>query len=187
MSAELHNDIMQHLDKPVVLVGMMGVGKSHLGWLLAQALGLEFFDSDKSIEAKAGRSTSEIFEEFGEDKFREAEHNTILELLQHGPCVIASGGGALTNAETLEALKDRSIMIWLDADLEVLWQRVQKSQHRPLLQTDNPRETLQNLMDRRRAAYEQAHIHIETSQDQSANTADSLIKALYDFLNEDTV
>ena len=180
-------EIQNALNTPIVLVGMMGAGKSHLGFALAEKLGLSFKDSDKLIEEKAGQSVSDIFENFGEAKFREAEHNTILELIKQDPAVIATGGGALTNAGTLEALKDGSIMVWLNANLETLWQRVQKSQTRPLLQTENPKEKLQALIEERQSLYSQAHIDLPLGgQDKDADLQ-ALIKALYEYLNPATV
>ena len=128
-------------------------------------------------------SVSGIFDEFGEQKFRDAEKNTILELLEAKPCIIATGGGVLTNADTLEALKERSIMIWLDTDLETLWQRVQKSQARPLLQTENPRQKLEELMEARKSLYAQAHIHARLNNENAQKATDILIKALYEFMN----
>lgn len=176
-------DIKSKLTKPVALVGMMGAGKSHIGQQLAQILDVEFYDSDKLIEDKAGMPVTEIFEEFGEEKFRESEKNTILDLLDSGLSVIATGGGALTNAQTLEALKERSIVIWLDTDLETLWERVQKSQTRPLLQTDNPLEKLEALMNTREVLYAQAHIHADMKKN-ACKAADILVEELYKFLNE---
>lgn len=180
--------ISGHLSKPLVLVGMMGAGKSHIGQELAGILGLNFYDSDKLIEDKAGQSISDIFENFGEAKFRSAEHNTIMELLeQGGRCIIATGGGALTNAKTLEALKKRSVMVWLDADFATLWDRVQKSQTRPLLQTEMPEKKLKNLMQDRVPLYAQAHIRLNISELNQQKTAESLINALYEYLNKDSV
>lgn len=180
---DLNSNIAAKLSKPITLVGMMGAGKSHLGAQLSQTLGLSFFDSDKIIEEKAGQSVADIFDNFGEAKFREAEHNTICELLAGGPSIIATGGGALMNAQTLERLKAQSIVVWLDADLETIWGRVQKSNTRPLLQTENPKEKIESLLEQRRSLYEQAHIHFDAGQEQTE--ADALIKALYEFLNAD--
>ena len=179
--------IKDALNRPVVLVGMMGAGKSHLGRSLAKTLDLPFRDSDKIIEEKAGQSVSDIFESFGEPKFREAERNTILELLEQDLSVIATGGGALTNAVTLEALKSRSIMVWLNADIETLWARVQKSQTRPLLQTDDPKQKLESLMQQRESLYSQAHIHLPLKGQNKEDDLQALTKALYEYINPATV
>ncbi len=183
----LGSDIEQiklKLSKPIALVGMMGAGKSHIGSALSQSLDLEFFDSDKEIEDKAGQSVADIFENFGETKFRDAEQNTILELLGRKPCVIATGGGAFVNDEIRAALLDKAIVIWLDADIDTLWQRVQKSKVRPLLHTEDPRARLQTLLEQRNPLYGQAHIHIDTS---GQTRQPDVIKALYEFLNADNV
>ena len=179
----LKSGILSSLTKPIALVGMMGAGKSHVGRELAEILGLKIYDSDKVIEDKAGQSVADIFKNFGEKKFRGAEHNTIIELLQRGPCIIATGGGALSNPETLEVLKEGSIMIWLDADFETLWERVQKSQTRPLLQTDNPEKKLKTLMQDRHPLYAQSHIHFKMNAGSQQQAHEALIKALYEYLN----
>lgn len=185
--SEQITDIHARLAKPVVLVGMMGAGKSYLGAALASALDLPFCDSDRLIEEKAGCPVAEIFESYGESKFREAERNTIRELIGQGPAVIATGGGALTSPETLELLECQSVMIWLDADLETLWARVQKSQSRPLLMTENPKEKLASLLEQRRDLYVRAHIHQKTGAQNHQNDLDAMIKALYETLNTATV
>ncbi len=177
-------DIKSQLTRPIALVGMMGAGKSHTGFALSEKLGLSFFDSDKVIEEKAGQSVADIFENFGEDKFRDAEHNTIAELLEYGPCIIATGGGALLNDQTRATLLDKAIVVWLDADINTLWMRVQKSQSRPLLYADNPRERLESLLEQRKPIYAQSHIRIDAG-DNVPQT--EVIKALYEFLNKDSV
>lgn len=187
MSKQQTEFIKTHLTKPIALIGMMGAGKSHTGAELARTLGLGFVDSDKMIEEKAGRPIADIFEEFGEEKFRESEHKTILELLQEAPKLIATGGGAVTNPVTLEALKAQSLMVWLNADVETLWQRVQKSQNRPLLKTENPREKLESLLEQRKPLYAQAHVMIEIQTANQNDDVEGLIKILYAYLNTDTV
>ena len=180
-------EIQQKLTKPVVLVGMMGAGKSYLGAALSRALGLPFNDTDKIIEDKAGLPVSEIFESFGEAKFRESERNTIQSLIEEGVSVIATGGGALTSDQTLELLKAQSIMIWLNVDRDTLWDRVQKSQTRPLLFTQDPEKKLQALLEERKPLYEQAHINLKTGIRGQQQDVDGLIKGLYEFLNKDRV
>lgn len=186
-SQDLISGLKEALSTPVVLVGMMGAGKSYLGATLARQLGLPFRDSDKLIEEKAGLPVTDIFADFGEAKFREAERNTIKDVLGQGTSVIATGGGALTSPETLALLKKDSIMIWLDADIETLWQRVQKSQTRPLLKTDDPKDRLATLLAERKNLYNQAHITVKTGLGSQQKDIDALIKGLYEFLNKDTV
>jgi shikimate kinase len=184
MSQTQIKNLKSKLSKPIVLIGMMGAGKSHIGSALAQSLDLGFFDSDREIETKAGQSVADIFKNFGEKKFRDAERNTILELMERGPCIIATGGGAVMDDKTRESLLENAIVIWLDAPVETLWERVQKSKTRPLLHTDNPKQRLSDLLVQRKPLYAQAHIRIAVS----ARTAqEEVIKALYDFLNKDSV
>lgn len=185
--ADMPYQIKQLLTKPVVLVGMMGAGKSYLGAALARALDLQFRDTDKLIEDKAGLPITEIFESFGVEKFRESERSTIQSLVDEGVSVIATGGGALTSAQTLELLKAQTVMIWLDASLNTLWDRVQKSQTRPLLLTDNPKQKLQALLEERKPLYQQAHITLKTGLRGQQQDINDLIKGLYEFLNKDRV
>ncbi len=166
MSETQSHYITRNLTKPIVLIGMMGAGKTHIGSMLARELELDFYDTDRLIETKAGMPVADIFDMFGEPKFRDSEHKTIADLLKSkGPCVIATGGGAVTNAKTLEILKRDSLTIWLDMDLETLWERVQRSKTRPLLYADAPKEKLETLLNTRRPLYEQAHIHFQLKND----------------------
>ncbi len=176
--------IKNALDRPIILVGMMGAGKSHVGAALARSLGLEFIDSDKVVEQRAGCSVAEIFESFGEEKFREAEKNTILNLLTQPPQVIATGGGAITNDETLSHIKAQSLSVWLNPDMPLLMDRLSgKKQSRPLLQTDNPEDTIAALMQSRAGLYEQADINLEITSADQAQTLSRLIKKLSERLN----
>lgn len=189
MSGKAFNiSIASRLDRPVALIGMMGSGKSHVGSRLAHMLDLPFYDSDKMIEEKAAMSVSDIFEAFGEEKFRASEAATIKELCQKEPCIIATGGGAVTNPDTLDALLTRAVVVWLDADLDVIWERVQKTSHRPLLQEDNPKDILSKLMANRRALYGRASIHIsvphEKDEKSGENTVTDVLKALESYLKD---
>lgn len=174
--------IKAHLQKPVVLIGMMGSGKSRLGRVLAEKLSLPFFDSDHVIEAKAGRTVQEIFTKDGEPKFREAEKRTILELLKNEACVIATGGGAVTNPEVLTALKENAVLIWLQAEIPELMARLKNVESRPLLKGDNPEAVLTNLMEKRAGLYAQAHITVAAGDPVIKDVKMRLIKKLYDFL-----
>ncbi|MCB1650595.1 MAG: shikimate kinase [Alphaproteobacteria bacterium] len=156
-------DIKKQLDKSIALVGMMGTGKSHIGRLLAQALDVPFCDSDQLVEAKAGMSVADVFERYGEEKFRESEHKTILEVLDGVPCVLATGGGALMDGRTLEALKKHSYMVWLRSNPDVLWTRVSQSQNRPLLNYPDAKDRLVALLAAREPLYAQAAIHVDNN------------------------
>lgn len=151
------------LDKPIVLVGLMGAGKSTVGKRLANALGVDFVDSDNEIAEAAGCSISEIFETYGESMFRDLETRVLMRLLSSSPCVIATGGGAFINEEIRHEIKARTLSIWLRADLEVLVERVSRRDTRPLLKTGDKREILQRLMDERYPIYTQADITIDSN------------------------
>ncbi len=134
--------------RSVVLVGMMGAGKTSVGKRLAARLGLPFVDADAEIEAGAQLTIPEIFERFGEDYFREGERRVIARLLNGGPQVLATGGGAFMNASTRAAIAARSVSIWLKPDVEALVARVRKKSNRPLLKTADPEGTLRGILDR---------------------------------------
>lgn len=178
------NEIFR-LSQPLVLVGMMGVGKSHIGAGLAKKLGVPFYDSDKVIQDNAGLTISHIFEEFGEPKFREVEKKTIAGLLAQGPCVLATGGGAILDPYTLARLKAETVMVWLDCAFDVLWARLKNQKDRPLLKTDNPQERLRELLAQRETLYQQAHIHVAFSDESKAQVTKKVIKSLSEFMNKD--
>ena len=184
---EIINIIRAELDRPVVLIGMMGSGKSHIGRQLAAALGLEFYDTDSAIVEKAGASIAEIFERDGEAKFREAEKNTILELLAHGPCIIATGGGLPVNAQSRDAIKKKAVSVWLDADIDTLVERTAKNQNRPLLKHDNPAVVLEDLLAQRRDVYAQADITVDSSAGAAIDATTQITKLLCEFLNPDSL
>lgn len=141
----------------------MGAGKSTVGKRLANALGVDFIDSDNEIAEAAGCSISEIFETYGETMFRDLEKRVLLRLLSQGPCVIATGGGAFMNDAIRSEIKARTLSIWLRADLEVLVERVSRRDTRPLLKTGDKREILQRLMDERYPVYALADITIDSN------------------------
>lgn len=175
------------LNQPIALIGMMGAGKSFLGKALANSLSLDFVDSDELIETRAGITTSEIFEHYGEEKFRDTERRVIEEVCQRGVVVLSTGGGAPTNAQTWETLKSQYLCVWLNADLELMWSRVSKSQTRPLLKTADPKGTLKNLLDDRKPLYQQAHIEVKINARNARTAEKRIIKALYEYLNTDNV
>jgi shikimate kinase len=151
-------------NRPLVLVGLMGSGKTSIGRRLASRLALTFMDSDAEIEQASGMSIPEIFERHGESYFREGEMKVISRLSQRGAMVLATGGGAFMNAQTRATLHEKAITLWLNADVDLLFKRVSKRPNRPLLKTKDPYATLQGLIDVRYPVYKQANIHV-TSQD----------------------
>jgi shikimate kinase len=149
-------------EKSIVMVGLMGCGKSAVGRRLASRLGLPFVDADEEIEKAAGKSIEDIFEEHGEAYFREGERKVLARLLRSGPQVLATGGGAFMNAETRAAIGQSGISVWLKADLPLLVRRVAKRNNRPLLKTGDPEVVMQSLMDARYPVYAQADITVES-------------------------
>lgn len=184
MLTEEESIIRSALDRPIALVGMMGAGKSHLGKSLAERLGCEFMDTDEQVESASGLSVADIFELYGESRFRQAEKEAVADAVKKGVCVIATGGGALMASETLELLKKKSWMVWLDVDPETLWERIKNAGHRPLLKTENPRDRLFSLIETREPLYAQAHIHIRISGEGKEECLKKILKALSETLNE---
>ena len=151
--------LSQHI---VVLVGLMGSGKTRVGIELSKLLKLPFFDSDKEIERAAGLSIPEIFEKFGEKEFRTGEKKVMLRLLSEGGKVLASGGGAFIQPEIRKEIKENATSVWLKADLETLVERTSRTTHRPLLQGGDPAQKLKELMDARYPIYAEADITVMT-------------------------
>lgn len=148
--------------RPIVLVGMMGAGKTAIGRRLSDRLGLPFIDADAEIEQAAGKSISEIFAEHGEEYFRDGERRVMARLLADGPKVLATGGGAFINPETRARVRSSSISVWLRASLEVLQARVRKRNTRPLLKAEDPDEVLRRLIEQRYPIYAEADITVES-------------------------
>lgn len=149
-------------DKSIVMVGLMGCGKSAVGRRLAARLGLPFVDADEEIEKAAGQSIEDMFAEHGEPYFREGERKVLARLMRSGPQVLATGGGAFMNAETRTSIAERGISVWLKAELPLLVRRVSKRNNRPLLKGSDPLTVMQNLMDVRYPVYAQADITVES-------------------------
>ncbi len=144
--------------RSLVLIGMMGAGKSTIGRRLAKRLALEFLDADAEIERAAGMTIPEIFEAHGEEEFRRGERAVIARLLTQGPRVLATGGGAFMDAETRSAIAEAGLAIWLKADLEVLMTRVRKRANRPLLRDADPEAVMRRLLDAREPVYAHAPV-----------------------------
>lgn len=155
---------MRKLDKTLVLVGMMGAGKTSVGRRLAGVLGVPFRDADVEIESAAGCTINEIFERFGEPAFRSGERKVIARLLSDPPHVLAAGGGAFVDEETRQRIKERAVSIWLRAPLDLLIQRVTRKDTRPLLRNTDSRATLERLLREREPIYAQADIIIESDE-----------------------
>lgn len=150
--------------RSIVLVGMPGSGKSSIGRRLGQRLGLDFSDADAEIERAANMTIPELFETKGEQTFRLGEQKVIARLLESGPQVIATGGGAFMNADTRSRIRDRGVSIWLKADIATLLKRVKRKSNRPLLQTADPEATLRNLLAAREATYAEADLCITSCE-----------------------
>jgi len=150
--------------RSLVLVGLMGCGKSSVGKRLAAKLSLPFVDADEEIEKVAAKSISEIFADHGEDYFRSGERRVISRLLEAGPQVLATGGGAFIHPETRAKIKERGFSIWLKAELPVLMRRVSKRDTRPLLKTGDPESVMKALMQARHPIYAEADLTVESRE-----------------------
>ncbi|MEI4486476.1 shikimate kinase [Frigidibacter sp. MR17.14] len=172
--------VKARLRKTVVLVGMMGAGKTAVGTSLARALGVPFLDSDEEIEKAANRSVAEIFARDGEPFFRAKESQVIQRLLTGRPCVLSTGGGAFVSAENRAAIAERGVAVWLRADLDTLWNRVRHKSTRPLLRTPDPKGTLAALLAAREPVYGQAQITVDSKAEGSI---DEMTARVIDALN----
>jgi len=190
MSEALQNDkagdggptVARALGRTVVLVGLMGAGKSCIGRKLAARLGVAFIDADSEIEQAAGCSIAEIFEKYGEPYFRDGERRVMTRLLHGAPAVLAAGGGAFMDPETRALIRDMAVSVWLKADLDTLSQRTRGRTHRPLLNGDDPREVLARLIEVRYPVYAQADITVETGNDNPTVTCARVLEAVETFL-----
>lgn len=169
-------------DRTVVLVGMMGAGKTTVGRRLALRVGLPFLDADSEIEKAAGMAVSELFQLHGEESFRKGEAKVIKRLLQGPPHVLATGGGALVHPDTRRRVAEKAVSIWLKADLDTLARRAARRGARPLLKTGDPRETLKRLLAEREPLYAAADIHVESQPGPHAATVDLIVDTLADYL-----
>lgn len=163
--------------KPIVLVGLMGAGKTCIGRRLARRLQMDFVDADEEIVRAAGASIAEIFRRYGESAFRESERRVIGRLLDE-PRVLATGGGAFVDTATRELIRQRGISVWLRADLDLLHKRTRGRGGRPLLETEDPRATLAALMTARHPFYAQADIVIDSHDEAPEKTTDHVLEAV---------
>ena len=172
------DELGKRLDRPVVLVGLMGVGKSTVGRRLARRLGLPFVDSDAEIEDAAGYPAAEIFERFGESDFRDGERRLVARLIEGQIRVIATGGGAYVDPNTRQLLNERSITVWLDAPVDILAERTSRRDTRVQLRNSDPKAVLQKLADERRPSYAEAHIHVKSGDGAHGDVVEAIVRAL---------
>lgn len=172
--------LARRIERPVVLVGLMGVGKTSVGKRLAAMLRCTFVDADEEIETAARMTIPEIFEAYGEAHFRDGERRVIARLIEEagGRMVIATGGGAFCNDDTRALILEKGIAVWLDSDIDTLLERTARKDNRPLLRQGDPRETLSRLREERRPAYAQAPIHVMSNDGPHGRTVDSVLKGI---------
>jgi len=170
------------LDRPIVLVGLMGAGKSTVGRRLAKRLGLPFVDSDVAIEEASGSPTAELFERYGEHDFRDGERRLVARLVEGNVRVIATGGGAFIDPRTRQLLNERAITVWLDAPINVLAERTGRRNNRPLLRNGDRATTLARLAEERRDHYSEAQIHIRSGSGAHGDVVEAIVAALREHL-----
>ncbi|MEO0636619.1 MAG: shikimate kinase [Pseudomonadota bacterium] len=170
--------------RSIVLVGLMGSGKSSVGRRLAVRLGMEFRDADTEIEEAAGMSVADIFQLHGEAEFRAGETRVIARLLNEKPMVLATGGGAWMAKDTRDAVAQSGVSVWLDAELDVLMERVSRRSHRPLLQNDDPRGTMARLLGERNPVYAHADARVLSRDVPHETVVDEIVQGLLDHFND---
>ncbi len=166
----------------IVLVGIMGVGKTTIGRRLAGLLELPFFDVDVEIEKAAGMAVGDYFRQYGEAEFRKGERRVISRLLNQPPHVLATGGGSFVDEKTRTLIKEKAISVWLTADLDVIIERTSRRDTRPLLQHGSPSQVLEQLLKERTPYYEQADIHVDSKDGPHMRTAEKIVQALNDHI-----
>lgn len=176
--------LARRIDQPIVLVGMMGVGKSSVGKRLAHLLHWPFIDADDEIELAAQMTIPEMFATYGEAYFRDGERRVIARLIEEDGCrkVIATGGGAFINEDTRKLILDRAIAIWLDSDIDTLLERTARKDNRPLLKQGDARETLTRLREERRPHYAEAPIHVLSGNGPHSRTVAKVLQGIAQWL-----
>ena len=176
---ESHAALLDRLgSRSIVFVGLMGAGKTAIGRKVAAMLSLPFIDSDQEIESVSRMTVPELFERYGETEFRALEQRVILRLLENGPQVLSTGGGAFMNAQTREAIAGHGVSVWLKAELDLLMERVSKKQNRPLLKNPDPRAVLERLMAERYPVYATSDVTVPTRDDRKEVIAAEVVNAL---------
>lgn len=179
----IKQQILERLDRPVVLIGLMGAGKSRIGRLLADDLGMEYTDSDDEIVKAAGCSIPEIFDRFGEKAFRDGERMVLARLIEENKGVISTGGGAVMTPATASLIWEKAISIWVRADMDTTLKRVTRNiAKRPMLRNGNPEEILERLIKERYPVYKKADIVIDTDNQPVHVVLSSMLEALHGFL-----
>ena len=173
------------INRPIALVGLMGVGKTTVGRRLAKKLSLPFHDSDEEIENASGRSIIGYFRDHGEAAFREGERKVIERLVTGKPIILGTGGGAFINPKTQKVLLEKSLTIWLKGDFDTLFDRVSRKDTRPLLQVDDPAGTFRKLMDERYPVYAGAHITVNIAKGPHSRTVKRVMHAIEIYLAEE--
>jgi shikimate kinase len=171
--------------RPIVLIGMMGAGKTTVGRRLSTKLGRKFLDSDTEIEAAAGMTIPEMFSTHGQPEFRAGETRVIARILKQQDIVLGTGGGAFMEETTRQLIKKTAVSVWLDADFDLLFSRVSRRSNRPLLQTPNPRETLRQLVEARSPTYANADITVMSTDVPHESVAAQIVDQLHAYLSAD--
>ena len=180
------NDINEKLNKPIVLIGHMAVGKTKLGRILAKVLGRPFYDADHEIEKAAGMTIPQIFEQLGEAEFREGERKVLKRLIEeHSNAVISTGGGAILNEETRERVFTKALSIWIRADIDTILKRsMKKKGSRPLLAVADPKKKLEELAQIRDPIYKRANIQLESDEGQVSVLQEIMVNRIYECLEK---
>jgi shikimate kinase len=179
ISAEEQAELLRRLGRrSIVFVGLMGAGKTAIGRKVAMEIGLPFVDSDQEIEAASRMTVTELFERYGEAEFRALEQRVIARILETGPQVLSTGGGAYMNPHIRETIASHGVSVWLRADIDVLMERVSKKQNRPLLKTADPRATMERLMAERYPVYATADVTVLTRDERKEVIAAEVIESL---------
>ncbi|ODT37386.1 MAG: shikimate kinase [Microbacterium sp. SCN 71-17] len=176
---ERHAALLDRLGgRSIVFVGLMGAGKTAIGRKVATVLSLPFVDSDHEIESVSRMTIPDLFERYGETEFRALEQRVILRVLENGPQILSTGGGAFMNAQTREAIAGHGVSVWLKAELDLLMDRVAKKQNRPLLKNPDPRAVLERLMGERYPVYATADLTVPTRDERKEVIAAEVLEAL---------
>jgi len=177
--------IKEHISKPIVFIGMMGVGKTHICREMSLVFNVDFVDADIEIEKASAMTIPEIFERFGEEYFRDGEKRIIKRLIEENNFLISTGGGAVTTSDTLDLIKEKTISVWVNADADVIYKRISKNKNRPLLNLPDPKAKIDELMEARQSLYAQADITIRSEDGAGNGMKNDLIDKLFFVIREE--